>query len=748
MLRGGAGALRRRVAVGRLPGHAWRACEPGAAEGGAAAAPPPAPAAPPALLFSAAAWTSWVLSGCDAADVGLADDEADAAGGAPSELVDHDGGAGCLHRPRLLICWAVAASLLLVATLVLGCRELRADKRFCATFLILFLSVTQLVSTLLFLAILPSPPPADLLASSGDAADPAGPFFAAAAAFSLLAVIVAAAWIATLVCRGDLLEARASLETSWTFELALLLATLGSAEVLHSLPWSRRGGGLALPIELLRLGPLWAIQAIYAYLVVAPAVGDPLTLNGALAALDRITIGAAPTPTVLALVCAAVTTLSLLTALFRGVLRCCLACRRRRSGKRGGPDRGRGTGATEVEVEVDPMRASRPDPAPPPSSDAEWAGMTPAAAAAAHFEAYDAYDVPSADDGSTARSRGSCAGREASEMQERAQRVSSRLPPHLAARIADAQSRYDCASGAAPRSGSPVVAPPPVSTASTVGAAAAPDLASPGYDASTIDALGSWSDAHGAGAARHRAAGDAGGAAARRPPRRLAAAGGLAGVAAASAAANRRGSLDEYVEGGGGSKASLPKYASMMASTNELSVGASRCSCMSSASRAPSTARLSVGGGAAGGFAARAAQLLGEGSEGYQLAERCEVLKRQCKEAKDAGSPKYKELKRSYHEARKALEREVREEVAALDEAEAAGQWNGEMAMKRSELTALVQAQGSAAAEESSRILLGAASRGNAFASTSSMCSSVAAPRSGSLPAPAPPPRPGGEQEV
>ena len=200
------------------PGHAWRACEPrGAAEGGAAAAPPPAPAAPPALLFSAAAWTSWVLSGCDAADVGLADDEADAAGGAPSELVDHDGGAGCLHRPRLLICWAVAASLLLVATLVLGCRELRADKRFCATFLILFLSLTQLVSTLLFLAILPSPPPADLLASSGDAADPAGPFFAAAAAFSLLAVIVAAAWIATLVCRGDLLEARASLETSWTF---------------------------------------------------------------------------------------------------------------------------------------------------------------------------------------------------------------------------------------------------------------------------------------------------------------------------------------------------------------------------------------------------------------------------------------------------------------------------------------------------------------------------------------------------
>ena len=97
------------------------------------------------------------------------------------------------------------------------------------------------------------------------------------------------------------------------------------------------------------------------------------------------------------------------------------------------------------------MRASRPDPAPPPSSDAEWAGMTPAAAAAAaHFEAYDAYDVPSADEGSTARSRGSCAGREASEMQERAQRVSSRLPPHLAARIADAQSRYDCASGAAP----------------------------------------------------------------------------------------------------------------------------------------------------------------------------------------------------------------------------------------------------------------------------------------------------------
>ena len=48
--------------------------------------------------------------------------------------------------------------MLLVATLVLGCRELRADKRFCATFLILFLSLTQLVSTLLFLAILPSPP--------------------------------------------------------------------------------------------------------------------------------------------------------------------------------------------------------------------------------------------------------------------------------------------------------------------------------------------------------------------------------------------------------------------------------------------------------------------------------------------------------------------------------------------------------------------------------------------------------------
>ena len=186
----------------------------------------------------------------------------------------------------------------------------------------------------------------------------------------------------------------------------------------------------------------------------------------------------------------------------------------------------------------------------------------------------------------------------------------------------------------------------------------------------------------------------------------------------------------------------------MMASTNELSVGASRCSCMSSASRAPSTARLSVGGGAAGGFAARAAALLGEGSEGYQLAERCEVLKRQCKEAKDAGSPKYKELKRAYHDTRKALEREVREEVAALDEAEAAGQWNGEMAMKRSELTALVQAQGSAAAEESSRILLGAASRGNAFASTSSMCSSVAAPSSRSLPLPAAPPKPGGEQEV
>ena len=124
------------------------------------------------------------------------------------------------------------------------------------------------------------------------------------------------------------------------------------------------------------------------------------------------------------------------------------------------------------------------------------------------------------------------------------------------------------------------------------------------------------------------------------------------------------------------------------------------------------------------------------------------MLKRQCKEAKDAGSPKYKELKRSYHEARKALEREVREEVAALDEAEAAGQWNGEMATKRSELTALVQAQGSAAAEESSRILLGAASRGNAFASTSSMCSAVAAPSSRSLPLPAAPPKPGGEQEV
>ena len=90
----------------------------------------------------------------------------------------------------------------------------------------------------------------------------------------------------------------------------------------------------------------------------------------------------------------------------------------------------------------------------------------------------------------------------------------------------------------------------------------------------------------------------------------------------------------------------------------------------------------------------------------------------------------------------------IDEVAGALDEAEAAGQWNGEMAMKRSELTALVQAQGSAAAEESSRILLGAASRGNAFASTSSMCSAVAAPRSGSLPAPAPPPRPGGEQEV
>ena len=81
-------------------------------------------------------------------------------------------------------------------------------------------------------------------------------------------------------------------------------------------------------------------------------------------------------------------------------------------------------------------------------------------------------------------------------------------------------------------------------------------------------------------------------------------------------------------------------------------------------------------------------------------------------------------------------------------EAEAAGQWNGEMAQKRSELTALVQAQGSAAAEESSRILLGAASRGNAFASTSSMCSSVAAPSSRSLPLPAAPPKPGGEQEV
>ena len=344
------------------PGHAWRACEPGAAEGGAAAAAPPAPAAPPALLFSAAAWTSWVLSGCDAADVGLADG-ADAAGGAPSELVDHDGGAGRLHRPRLLICWAVAASLLLVATLVLGCRELRADKRFCATFLILFLSVTQLVSTLLFLAILPSPPPADLLASSGDAADPAGPF-AAAAAFFLLAVIVAAAWIATLVCRGDLLEARASLETSWTFELALLLATLGSAEVLHSLPWSRRGGGLALPIELLRLGPLWAIQAIYAYLVVAPAVGDPLTLNGALAALDRITIGAAPTPTVLALVCAAVTTLSLLTALFRGVLRCSRAAAAARASAAPGPrprhgrHRGRSRGRPDACVAPRPGAAA------------------------------------------------------------------------------------------------------------------------------------------------------------------------------------------------------------------------------------------------------------------------------------------------------------------------------------------------------------------------------------------------------
>ena len=349
----------------------------------------------------------------------------------------------------------MAASLLLVATLVLGCRELRADKRFCATFLILFLSVTQLVSTLLFLAILPSPPPADLLASSGDAADPAGPFFAAAAAFSLLAVIVAAAWIATLVCRGDLLEARASLETSWTFELALLLATLGSAEVLHSLPWSRRGGGLALPIELLRLGPLWAIQAIYAYLVVAPAVGDPLTLGTARSRRSTASrsarrrrrrssrSSAPPSPP-------SRSSPPSSAASSAAASRAAAAARASAAA-----DRGRGTGATEVEVEVDPMRASRPDVAPPPSSDAEWAGMTPAAAAAAHFEAYDAYDVPSADEGSTARSRGSCAGREASEMQERAQRwASSRLPPHLAARIADAQSRYDCASGAAPRSGS------------------------------------------------------------------------------------------------------------------------------------------------------------------------------------------------------------------------------------------------------------------------------------------------------
>ena len=301
--------------------------------------------------------------GCDAADVGLADDEADGAG-APSSSSTTTAAAACTALGSDLL--GGGGFLLVVATLVLGCRELRADKRFCATFLILFLAVTQLVSTLLFLAILPSPPPADLLASSGDAADPAGPFFAAAAAFSLLAVIVAAAWIATLVCRGDLLEARASLETSWTFELALLLATLGSAEVLHSLPWSRRGGGLALPIELLRLGPLWAIQAIYAYLVVAPAVGDPLTLNGALAALDRITIGAAPTPTVLALVCAAVTTLSLLTALFRGVLR--HRSRRRRSGKRGG--------RTAAAARAPPKSRSRStrcarraDPAPP-SSDA------------------------------------------------------------------------------------------------------------------------------------------------------------------------------------------------------------------------------------------------------------------------------------------------------------------------------------------------------------------------------------------
>ena len=309
-----------------------------------------------------------MLSGCDAADVGLADGSRRRRRRAPP-LVDHDGGAGCLHRPRLLICWAVARPAA-GGDARPRRRELRADKRFCATFLILFLSVTQLVSTDLFLAILPSPPPADLLASSGDAADPAGPFFAAAAAFSLLAVIVAAAWIAALVCRGDLLEARASLRPSWTFELALLLATLGSAEVLHSLPWSPRGGGLALPIELLRLGPRWAIQAIYAYLVVAPAVGDPLTLNGALAALDRITIGAAPTPTVLALVRRRHHA-SRSSPPSSAASSACLACRRRRSGRAApGPRPRHDAHAAEVEVEVDPMRASRPDPAPPPSSDA------------------------------------------------------------------------------------------------------------------------------------------------------------------------------------------------------------------------------------------------------------------------------------------------------------------------------------------------------------------------------------------
>ena len=182
----------------------------------------------------------------------------------------------------------------------------------------------------------------------------------------------------------------------------------------------------------------------------------------------------------------------------------------------------------------------------------------------------------------------------------------------------------------------------------------------------------------------------------------------------------------------------------MMASTNELSVGASRCSCMSSASRAPSTARLSVGVAAAPAASRRARGGAARRRVGGLPARRAlRGAQAPVQRGEGRGSPKRRELKRSYHtrRGRRSSARCARGGGARRGRGCRAVEWRD--GNEAPELTALVQAQGSAAAEESSRAPRRRVAR-QRLASTSSMCSSVAAP-SIAVPCQRPHPRRGGE---